>query len=79
MSAVTVCGPAGRYRTVVDRLDGERRWCFGCRARRDFRFVVKAPTVLDDMWYGYKAGVFCCTCNLRDGDLFPGRFREWDD
>lgn len=60
---------------VVNRRDGETRWCFACRQQRDFRYIVMAPAEPD--WYGPHADVKCGTCNTSDGDLFPGRQREW--
>lgn len=57
--------------------DGER-WCFSCRARRDFLYVVLAPT--NPMsWYGPTPQIQCATCATVDGDLFPGREREWGE
>lgn len=76
--SVSICGPLGRYRTVVDQQDGELRWCFTCRAQRVFHKVIKSPTHEDDMWYGPIVGIYCQTCNTNDGDCFPGRYREWD-
>ena len=52
------------------------KWCFRCRARHEFWFVVMAPV---DKWsyygphgeiHGVKRG---CT------DLFPGWTREWEE
>lgn len=52
-------------------------WCFGCRQRRDFVRVVSSPT--DPMsYYGPSVDIRCGSCGLVDGDLFPGRFREWE-
>ena len=60
----------------VNRVDGETRWCFVCRQRRGFRYIVMAPVEPD--WYGPHADIKCGTCNTSDGDLFPGREREWE-
>lgn len=30
-------------------------------------------------WYGPSTQIECCVCHLTDGDLFPGRYREWED
>ena len=61
---------------VVRRRDGEARWCFHCRKRRDFLYIVTAPA--EPSYYGPTADVKCGTCNTSDGDLFPGHEREWE-
>ena len=61
---------------VVNRVDGETRWCFNCRQPREFRYIVMAPVEPD--WYGPHADVKCGHCRTSDGDLFPGREREWE-
>ena len=61
---------------VVNRRDGQVRWCFACRQRREFRYIVMAPAVPD--WYGPNTYVKCASCKTSDGDLFPGRDRESD-
>ncbi|MGC5249641.1 hypothetical protein ACPXB3_22285 [Gordonia sp. DT219] len=61
---------------TLRRPDGER-WCFRCRARRVFQYVVDAPT--EPSYYGPNTRIECGTCHLTDGDLFPGRSREWED
>jgi len=62
-------------REVKRESQGEK-WCFRCRKRRDFLFIVTAPIEPD--WYGPTASIRCAHCNLQDGDLFPGREREWE-
>jgi hypothetical protein len=66
---------------VSRRPDGER-WCFVCRKRRVFEFVVERPIVtsIDDTgcWYGPTSQIECATCRTIDADLFPGRVREWE-
>lgn len=61
---------------VVRRRDGEARWCFRCRKRREFLYIVTAPA--EPSYYGPNTDIRCGTCNTSDGDLFPGREREWD-
>jgi hypothetical protein len=61
---------------VVNRLDGKTRWCFTCRTRREFRYIVTAPT--EPSYYGPNADIKCSHCKTSDGDLFPGREREWE-
>ena len=63
-------------REVRREQDGEIRWCFHCRKVRTFEFVVSAPT--GPSYYGPNAAVQCATCHTTDGDLFPGRCREWE-
>lgn len=53
------------------------RWCFGCRKRRQFEHVVTAP--VEPSYYGPTHSVKCSGCGLVDGDLFPGREREWSE
>jgi hypothetical protein len=52
------------------------RWCFVCRKQRRFDFVVDAPT--EPSYYGPNAGIECENGHT-DGDLFPGRVREWSE
>lgn len=73
-NAVICCGPI--MREHVRRPDGER-WCFRCRTHRQFEYVVKVP--VGESYYGPYQYIECGTCHLLDGDLFPGRFREWDE
>jgi len=61
---------------VVNRRDGKTRWCFVCRKRREFRYIVMAPT--EPSYYGPHADIKCAHCKTSDGDLFPGREREWE-
>lgn len=63
-------------REVVRRPDGEPRWCFRCRKVRVFEYVVLAPVGIS--YYGPTPAIECGTCHLMDGDLFPGRSREWE-
>jgi hypothetical protein len=65
---------------VARRSEGER-WCFRCRKRREFVYVVTRPIVrsLDDTgsWYGPTHQIECTICRAVDGDCFPGTEREW--
>ena len=63
-------------REVRREPDGEPRWCFHCRKVRAFEFVVTAP--VGPSYYDPSPDVECSTCHLSDGDLFPGRYREWE-
>lgn len=55
--------------------DGLPRHCFRCRKHRDFFYVVDAPVELS--YYGPNPSIQCSSGH-RDGDLFPGREREWE-
>lgn len=59
---------------IVREAEGVR-WCFVCRKRRNFEFVVKTPA--EPSYYGPSASVVG-ECGHVDGDLFPGRTREWE-
>lgn len=54
--------------------DGER-WCFRCRKRREFEYVITAPVELS--YYGPTRQIECTHCHTTDGDCFPGTEREW--
>jgi hypothetical protein len=66
---------AGPMRELSRKPHGETRWCFRCRARRDFELVISAE--VEPSYYGPSADVRCATCGGADADLFPGRYREW--
>lgn len=72
---IAICyGP--RMEVMTDEKDGDDRWCFRCRKVREFRFTVLRP--VERSYYGPSPSVRCATCDLSDGDLFPGRYREWE-
>ena len=58
-----------------------QRWCFVCRARRNFVLRISEPrgdaddATLGSMW-GPAASIACAGGHV-DGDLFPGGTREW--
>lgn len=60
-----------------ERVDPDR-WCFKCRKMREFHHVAHEPA---DTYshYGPSRKIECSVCHLIDGDLFPGRSREWGD
>jgi hypothetical protein len=70
-----ICGEA--MEEVTRRPHGNERFCFHCRAKRQFEYVVMAPTELS--YYGPTPAIECATCRTVDGDLFPGNEREWED
>lgn len=75
MSAVHICrGP--ELEVVVDKTDGEPRWCFVCRKHVEFRFTVEAPK--EQSYWGPVPSIQCVHGHT-DGDLFPGRAREWKE
>jgi hypothetical protein len=71
---VTICRGSA-HREVKRKSEGVK-WCFVCRERREFFFIMTAPIEPD--WYGPHFYVKCETCGVDDADLFPGREREWD-
>lgn len=52
------------------------KWCFACRKRGEFDYIVMAPT--GPSYYGPYAVIKCSNCGEPDGDLFPGWTREWE-
>jgi hypothetical protein len=74
MATLTICRP--RDWVVYRREDLDERWCFVCRKRRMFEFTLSGET--GESWYGPNPAVKCTTCHTTDGDLSPGRNREWE-
>ncbi len=74
-----ICGEP--LEEVMRRPDGQERWCFACRAKRTFELVVMAPVpnYENPSYYGPTPSIRCGHCGTFDGDLFPGREREWKD
>lgn len=68
---------AEKTREVKREPHGEGRWCFHCRKHRAFEYVVSAPVGVS--YYGPNVWVECAACHTADGDLFPGRTREWEE
>lgn len=62
-----------RFHSMQD--DGEPRWCFVCRKRVQFTRTVQVP--VDPMSYYGPSVTVHCDMGHTDGDLFPGRIREW--
>jgi hypothetical protein len=77
MATIAGCICGERLTEVLRRPDGER-WCFVCRKRRDFEYVLRAP-VDPESWYGPTPDIQCASCHTSDGDCFPGTWREWED
>jgi len=62
----------------VKRMALGSRWCFRCRARAEFVTIVRAYDCAPEVdYYGPWASIEC-EHGHDDGDLFPGRFREWE-
>jgi len=76
----------GPHEEVGRKQIGER-WCFICRKRRQFEYVVLSPVLREDVpledqtgaYYGPIHHIECGTCHTVDGDCFPGTEREWSD
>ena len=75
LDGVVICRE--EMRETVREQDGMERWCFCCRAKRVFEFVVSSPVGIS--YYGPNAYIECVTCRTTDGDMFPGRYREWEE
>jgi hypothetical protein len=71
---LTVCYP-GRQERIRHESRGER-YCFRCRKSREFFYDIWVE--IEPSYYATNPSIVCGTCNLTDGDLFPGRFREWE-
>jgi len=69
-----ICGT--RMREHSRRSEGIK-WCFHCRTRCEMWRVVAVPD--GDSYYGPTVHIECGGCRAVDGDLFPGRTREWEE
>ena len=58
----------------VSRTEIGPRWCFGCRGRVTFTYVI--TEAIEMSYYGPIHEIRCSHCGLIDGDLFPGYERE---
>lgn len=74
LGGVIVCGT--RMVEHSRRSEGIK-WCFQCRTRAEFHWIVMVPD--GPSYYGPEAYMKCSNCDEIDGDLFPGRYREWGD
>lgn len=67
----------------VWREDWKERWCFTCRKRLTFEYVVSIPICITGdetgCWYGPTNSIECPNCHRTDADCFPGTSREWSD
>jgi hypothetical protein len=71
-SNLVVCGTRMKE---YSRTSEGIRWCFACRKRVEFQRVVTIPDGMS--YYGPSISIDCTNCGAYDGDLFPGRYREW--
>lgn len=60
----------------IHRESNGTHWCFRCRSRQEFFFIVTAE--IEPSYYGPNPCVRCASCNADDGDCFPGTSREWE-
>lgn len=71
---VVVCGP-GAFEEHHRSSEGVH-WCFRHRGRAEFVRICYRET--SPSYYGPWAEITCTACGEVDGDLFPGRVREWE-
>ena len=71
---VVICRP-GRFEEIRREEIGER-WCFLCRKRRMFVYVVVRE--VEPSYYDPRPSVECVDEGHVDGDCFPGWTREWE-
>jgi hypothetical protein len=68
---------SGTHMKEDSRISEGIRWCFSCRKRVEFERIVKVPAGIS--YYGPSVEITCSACGTIDGDLFPGRIREWEE
>ncbi len=77
---VTICH--GPEMTEHKRWDEGVLWCFQCRKRVQFWQVLRVASIEDiiaTMGFWTHDRTMECERGHVDGDLFPGRSREWDE
>lgn len=62
------------------------KWCFKCRKRAEFNWIVMAPVIdwndeasISAAMWGPTAHSECGNCRQHAGELFPGWSYRWDD
>ncbi len=60
----------------IKRTSEGIKWCFHCRKRNEFFYIVTAPVA--PSYYGPNFYIRCGGCNTSDGDMFPGHERIWE-
>ena len=73
---IDVCGPAMEESF---RESMGVKWCFRCRCRVRFDWVVWSPVTLDDWYWDPTADSECSRCHEHGSDLFPGRYYVMPD
>jgi hypothetical protein len=68
---------SGTRMKEASRVSEGIRWCFSCRKRVEFDRIIKVPAGIS--YYGPSVEITCSVCGTIDGDLFPGRVREWEE
>lgn len=61
---------------VIHREALDTRWCFVCRKRVEFEFTLTAT--VEPSYYDPNPAIHCVPGHHWNGDVFPGRSREWD-
>lgn len=77
---VIIC--RGPEMTEHKRWDEGVLWCFQCRKRVQFWQIVKVASREDieaTMGFWTHSRTIECERGHVNGDLFPGRWREWDE
>ena len=60
---------------VVHRESLGERWCFQCRARVEFVYLVW--DTVEPSYYEPNPGIECVPRSHNDGDMGFGRIRDW--
>ena len=84
MNRIAICRGPRMKETHRDSMGV--KWCFKCRGRHEFHWIVMAPVIdWDDeasiaaaMW-GPTAHSECQNCKEQAGELFPGWSYQWED
>lgn len=85
--SVILCGTGLTYREKHRDPMGVK-WCFKCRGRHEFDWVVEAADMIYDddgtispLMYMAEPIAFseCGGCKQRNGQLFPGWTYRWED
>jgi hypothetical protein len=82
---VTICH--GPTMEEASRTPMGVKWCFKCRSRNEFQWIVIAPVIdwnneasIAAAYWGPVAHSECGRCKKHGGELFPGwEYAEMDD
>lgn len=61
----------------IHNEDLGEKWCFVCRSRN--RFIYSVTAEIEPSYYAPNPHIKCSRCGAENGDLFPGRIREWEE